>query len=132
MQLGHEHGQKCSKPLAAPKSFTVMHVNGMHNVAVDYCGCNEEAGSQREQLLRRQWYPATSTNPRTCASMRLLEHFHLTQLETKGSTYHYYRGIEHLTDNTGGRKVQVCLHDRVAFRSADGVVRAYRIDTRHS
>ncbi|KAF9500294.1 hypothetical protein BDN71DRAFT_1480284 [Pleurotus eryngii] len=55
--------------------FTVLHVNGVHLVTVDYCDC-EMRVPRRMQLLRAGWYPATIYYPATCAMIELLKHFY--------------------------------------------------------
>lgn len=60
------------------------------------------AGTWAQQLLRCEWYPATDTNPRTCCTFRVLEHYHLQTLQGKIAPYDYYSALEKLTDNLGG------------------------------
>ncbi|KAF9501280.1 hypothetical protein BDN71DRAFT_1479795 [Pleurotus eryngii] len=85
VQLGHGSG-KCSNPMPAPKSFTVLHTNGIHLVAVDY-------------FLRASWYSATVHYPATCATLQLLKHFHGLSLCSKVSAHEYYLNMERMTDN---------------------------------
>jgi hypothetical protein len=107
-------GECCASPQAGNKDFAVIHNNGIHGVALDYCGCRDETivGSRRQQLLRRSWYPATHKEPKTCATFVALETFHIMTLQGKVTTYDYYSGLEKLTDNTGLVKVRV----RIAMR----------------
>ncbi|KAJ7896110.1 hypothetical protein B0H14DRAFT_2198637, partial [Mycena olivaceomarginata] len=39
VQLGHLPGTRCSEPIQLHKSFTVLHINGIHHVMVDACDC---------------------------------------------------------------------------------------------
>ena len=91
---------RCSNPIPCHTDLRILHYNGIHNVAIRYCGC-ERAISKHLQLLRRGFYPATQINPRTCASFRLLEQLHLLANNSKTSTYDIYRTLEKLTENTG-------------------------------
>ncbi|KAJ7736393.1 hypothetical protein B0H14DRAFT_3097541 [Mycena olivaceomarginata] len=108
VQLGHTGFETCDRPLPAHENFTVIHDNGIHFVAVDYCGCAQahEAGTWTQQVLRRSWFPATNVEPQTCATFRALETFHIMTLQGKVTTYDYYSGLEKLTDNTGMEKIQ--------------------------
>jgi len=99
IQLNHMNNP-CSNPERCHKDFRVIHMNGIHDVHVDFCGC-ELAIPKHLQLLRRQLYPSTPYHPRTCATFGLLKSFHLLNLTSKVSAYDYYRAIERLTDNTG-------------------------------
>ena len=92
-------GGKCVRPQPGHKDFTVLHTNGIHYVAVDFCGC-ERRIPNRQQLLRSEWFPATIHAPQTCATFRLLELFHIVTLTGKLSAHEFYRSLEHLTDNT--------------------------------
>lgn len=77
----------------------VLHTNGLHYVAVEFCKC---WGLQRRtQLLRLGWWPATPFDPQTCATFAVLRHFHLLNLQGKLPAYDFYRALELRTDNTG-------------------------------
>ncbi|KAJ7683625.1 hypothetical protein B0H14DRAFT_3535080 [Mycena olivaceomarginata] len=108
VQLGHHIGEACPRPITGHKNFTVIHTNGIHDVAVDFCGCRDEifVGSRRQQLLHWSWYPATHREPQTCSTLVALEMFHIMMLQGKVTTYDYYSGLEKLTDNTGLTKVR--------------------------
>lgn len=90
----------CKNPITGHQEFVVLHSNGIHKVAVDYCGCERQITFHR-QLLRHGWYPGSQLFPRTCATFRLLERFHLLSLCSKLSVYDFYRTLEKLTSNTG-------------------------------
>jgi hypothetical protein len=82
--------------------FVVLHDNGIHQVKVDFCGC--EKGDREEeyiQLLRAGWYPATDERPQTAATLLILDKFHLQTLQAKTTAYDFYTVLERLTDNTG-------------------------------
>ncbi|KAG8216255.1 hypothetical protein J3R82DRAFT_8298 [Butyriboletus roseoflavus] len=52
VQLGHPASQSCIRPLPAGTNddFVVINTNGVHEVGLDFCGC-ETAQSQMKQLL---------------------------------------------------------------------------------
>ncbi|RDB23287.1 hypothetical protein Hypma_009705 [Hypsizygus marmoreus] len=98
IQLNHVSMQ-CPTPIRCHQGFRVLHTNGIHDVALDYCGCRSVP--PHIQLLRRGFYPASQRTVKTCASFDLLRLLHLLALTTKGSTYDFYRTLEKLSNNTG-------------------------------
>lgn len=111
VQLGHPAGERCMVPYPAPSDFTVIHVNGLHRVNVDYCKCMRlsVAGvTLRQQLMRRQWYPATHINPQTVCTLQVIKHYTMQTLQGKIAAYDYYAALEKLTDNVGLVVVKVC------------------------
>ncbi|KAJ7851559.1 hypothetical protein B0H13DRAFT_2360051 [Mycena leptocephala] len=80
----------------------VVHENGIHNVNVDFCGCDSALRADHYiQLLRAGWYPATDDKPQTAATFGVLDRFHLHTLQAKTTAYDFYAVLEKLTDNTG-------------------------------
>ncbi|KAJ7711573.1 hypothetical protein B0H16DRAFT_1216619, partial [Mycena metata] len=61
VQLGHSGYATCRAPFPGYQDFTVVDSNGLHPVAVDFCGCSNRfaAGEHRQQLIRMSWYPST-------------------------------------------------------------------------
>jgi len=108
-QLGHPAGVKCCNPtLAFDDDFILMDINGVHSVALNFCNCETaQPHDIQVQLLRMRWYPATTTNPQTAATLRLLDHFQMYTFESKGSAFEYYQSLTRLTDNTGTRQPKV-------------------------
>ncbi|KAG1793209.1 uncharacterized protein HD556DRAFT_1432380 [Suillus plorans] len=103
VQLGHPAGEYCLLPQKAVNDdFTLIDSNGIHEIGLDFCGC-ETAERHTKQLLRATWFPATSTNPRTAATFRILEQYHLLSFESKVSGYEFYHSLVRMTDNTGLR-----------------------------
>jgi hypothetical protein len=65
IQLGHRAGDLCANPNpASGDDFVVVDTNGVHQVGLDYCNC-EQAEEHGIQLLRARWYPATTTAPKS-------------------------------------------------------------------
>ncbi|KAG1864793.1 hypothetical protein F4604DRAFT_1882005 [Suillus subluteus] len=101
VQLGHFAGDSCLLPKRAfNDEFTLIDTNGIHNIGLDFCGC-ATAQTHTKQLLRAAWFQATTADPRTAATFRILEQYHLLSFESKASGYEFYRSIARLTDNTG-------------------------------
>ncbi|KAJ8473447.1 hypothetical protein ONZ45_g16298 [Pleurotus djamor] len=100
VQLGHSPNVPCPHPSSFP-DFVVIHVNGLHVVHVDFCSCEKAPlnGLPRQQLLRRNWFPATTTQPQTCASLGVLKHFSMVTLQGKITMYDYHSALEKLSNN---------------------------------
>lgn len=78
----------------------VLDINGVHNITLHFCEC-QTAQSRTTQLLRMRWFPATTLDPKTTATFRLLHHFHVLSFESKASTFEYWQTLARLTNNTG-------------------------------
>lgn len=99
LQLGHAIGDLCCNPKCAfGDDFVVMDTTGIHDVALDFCGC-ESAQSHIKQLLRARLFPATVVDLKTAATFRVLEKYQLLSFKSKASTYEYYQCLVRLTDN---------------------------------
>ena len=110
IQLGHPVGERCINPKhASSDDFVLLDTHGIHEIGLNYCGC-EAAQPQHIQLLCNCWFGATITNPKTAATMRLLEHFHYLNFESKASAFEFYRALMRETDNTGLLKPKVSFH----------------------
>ncbi|KAF9036137.1 hypothetical protein BJ165DRAFT_1417138 [Panaeolus papilionaceus] len=116
IQLNHT-SMHCPVPIKCHENMVVLHTNGLHEVAFEYCGCGR-GEPQHVQLLRRQFYPASQLTIQTCAMFELLDLLHKLSLTTKASMYDFYRGLEKLTDNTGlqARKHQYRALYRMAIQ----------------
>ncbi|KAF7349568.1 CxC2 domain-containing protein [Mycena sanguinolenta] len=103
VQLGHRPYERCSAPEPARSGFITIHTNGIHEMLVDFCGCERsaDAGPPEIQLLHAGWFPATHERPQTCATISVLEKFHQDTLQSKMTMYDFYGVLEKLTDNTG-------------------------------
>ncbi|KAE9390037.1 hypothetical protein BT96DRAFT_959877 [Gymnopus androsaceus JB14] len=75
-QLGHTPGKACLFPKNAHVDFTVIHTNGIHNVAARFCGCQGPSHINVVQLLQACWFPSTPSDPHTCTTFPCLCLFH--------------------------------------------------------
>jgi hypothetical protein len=70
----------------------VIDSNGIHEVALDYCGC---------EGAKSALYPVTSMNPKSAATFRAMKFFHILSFESKCSGYEFYKTLARYTDNVG-------------------------------
>ncbi|KAJ7066666.1 hypothetical protein C8F01DRAFT_1208764 [Mycena amicta] len=99
IQFGHG-GSRCVRPIPGHEGFIVLEHNGVHEVAVDFCGC-EQREDEFKQLLRGRWFPATTGRPQTCATFQCLESFHALSLQAKTTAHDFYTGLELRTNGFG-------------------------------
>ncbi|OBZ74523.1 hypothetical protein A0H81_05787 [Grifola frondosa] len=86
VQLGHPPGERCLNPAHAfADDFVLLDSNGIHEIGLDF---------------------STSDQPKTAATFRLLETFHLLSVQTKISGFEFYSALARRTDNTGVEPVK--------------------------
>lgn len=82
-----------------PLNTTIIDHNGLHQVHIRYCKCERAPlGDKRVQLLRAGLYPATVTDPATCAMFGVLEEYHLLNLTGGLNVYDFVGALERSTD----------------------------------
>jgi hypothetical protein len=100
--LGH-NGDPC--PIAGDtiKDFTIIDINGIRCIDIQFCGCYGTAGGShnRTQLLRAGLFPSTHLRPITAFTFDVLDTFHLLTLQGKTNAYDFYLTLAHKSDNTG-------------------------------
>ncbi|KAJ3503018.1 hypothetical protein NMY22_g18393 [Coprinellus aureogranulatus] len=102
IQLGHPTGEECrNKQPAKGDDFVILDLDAVHEVGVDFCGCGKTDMDHVAQLIDRRLFPATTLQPKTAATFRLLEFFEILQYESKISPFEVFTTISRLTDNTG-------------------------------
>ncbi|KAJ7604088.1 hypothetical protein FB45DRAFT_983874 [Roridomyces roridus] len=114
VQLGHPPGVVCPFKTTADVDFILYDLSGVHEIAVDFCGCrttpDKETGElhplhRRQQLLRACWWPATVRRPNTCATFAVLRFFLVLNCLGKVSAYDFLRALERCTNNNGLEKI---------------------------
>jgi hypothetical protein len=106
IQLNHPPGSICQWRTASHKDFVVLHMNSIHSVNIDFCGCSP-AVSNKQQLLHTSWWPAMPLELQMCARFALLNQLHLLSLQGKTSAFDFYRSLEYITENHGLWKLPV-------------------------
>ena len=87
VQLNHS-GAYCENAIDCHSAMLIIHTNGIHQVAIKYCGCSKSI-PHHHQLLRWGLYPASQLSVKTCASFQVLDLLHKLALATKSSTYNF-------------------------------------------
>lgn len=100
-QLGHGHLQSPCYSTGAALDITVLDGSGIHKVKVRFCECQESSfASKRVQLLRAGWYPASLTDPESCATFRVLEEFHMLHVTGALNAHEFIQALERRTDSS--------------------------------
>ncbi|KAG5221688.1 CxC2 domain-containing protein [Salix suchowensis] len=84
--------------------FVLIHTNGIHLVAVDFCGCPDKR-EHYDQILDVGWWPSSLLDPQTATTFQLLRLFHSLNLQGCIPATDFYRGLEQLNHGDG----LVCL-----------------------
>ncbi|KAK6992479.1 hypothetical protein R3P38DRAFT_3226100, partial [Favolaschia claudopus] len=100
-QLGHG-GLPCPRPAPAARSMVVMDFPTIHDVKYRYCACDlSDRMNNLQQLLRTGWYPASTVDPATCATLKTLESFRLLNVVGDLTVHDFVRVMEQCTDASG-------------------------------
>ncbi|KAJ7713592.1 hypothetical protein B0H14DRAFT_3523331 [Mycena olivaceomarginata] len=99
-QLGHG-GFPCGFPEETVRILTVIEAPTIHQIRVRYCKCaKSDQADNLEQLLQNSWYPATVTDPKTCATFRSLEAYRLYNVVGNLNVRDFVTAMERTTDTT--------------------------------
>ncbi|KAF7292055.1 CxC2 domain-containing protein [Mycena indigotica] len=127
IQVGHPPRQTCDRPIPARHDFVILHHNGIHEVSLDYCGCRRSSDPYFAQLLRAGLFPATTDNPRTCATLCCLDRYHNLTLHGKITGWDFYRCLETQTNAKGIKppdRYQIFLRIAREYRHMQSLKRA--------
>jgi hypothetical protein len=95
--------------------ITVVDRSGVHEIGVSWCSC-PEAPERDMQLMMAGLFPATSRNPKTAFTFRVLEDLHLDNLECKTTPSQFFSRLRRLTNDEFPNTVPV----RSAGKSVNG------------
>jgi hypothetical protein len=111
-QLGHG-GFPCKFPEPTLRTIVVINESGIHKVSYRFCACSLADHSNKLcQLLRNAWFPATNTDPDTCATFSVLDLFQLLNVGGNANVNDFISALERRTDaiaSSGIRRVPVRL-----------------------
>ncbi|KAJ7164597.1 hypothetical protein C8R43DRAFT_1122474 [Mycena crocata] len=97
-QVGHEGGP-CPKPEPLLRTMVVVDTTGIHSVHFHYCACARRLRSNElQQLMRCGWYPASVTDPGTCATFNILDLFRLLNVTGNMNVHDFIQALERRTD----------------------------------
>ncbi|KAJ7040223.1 hypothetical protein C8F04DRAFT_948763 [Mycena alexandri] len=106
-QLGHG-GNTCPRPAPVARTMVVVDCQYIHTIKFRYCGCDKADRAQDlDQLLANGWYPATITDPATCATFGALELYRLLNVVGNINVHDFVGTVERLTDPAQVNKVPV-------------------------
>ncbi|KAF9491422.1 hypothetical protein BDN71DRAFT_1398401 [Pleurotus eryngii] len=101
IQLGHPLGVPCPNPTwAYEKGFTIITSHGIILTILHFCDCGL-ATLCPAQLLQGHLFPATTIDPHTAATFKVLWLFQLLTFGSKVSGFEFYTTLVCLTDNLG-------------------------------
>ncbi|KAK7043444.1 CxC2 domain-containing protein [Favolaschia claudopus] len=96
-QLGHG-GFPCPFP-DIERKMVVMDAPVIHEIRVAFCKCSRsDCADNLEQLMRNAWYPATVTDPGTCATFKTLESYRLYSVVGNINVRDFVTALERMTD----------------------------------
>lgn len=88
--------------------MTVLHTNGIHTLRVSYCGCSVAGQEDNlQQLMRNAWYPASITDPHTCATYRVLETYRRLNVVANTNVRDFVTTLEEMSCPVGTTWVAV-------------------------
>ncbi|KAJ7839301.1 hypothetical protein B0H13DRAFT_1650261 [Mycena leptocephala] len=107
-QLGHQGG-RCVVPDPTIRSMVVLDSTGVHQIKYRRCGCDRsDTSNPVRELLRNAWFPATATDPDTCATFKCLDTFRYLNVVANVNGQDYVAALEHMTNavgSTGMKKI---------------------------
>ncbi|KAJ7025067.1 hypothetical protein C8F04DRAFT_1269674 [Mycena alexandri] len=94
------HGSRpCESPAVNVDTMVIIDTSGIHTVKYQYCGCSvSRQVSKLSLLLRNGWYPATLTDPSTCATFRALDFFRLLNVVGNVNAHDFITALERRTN----------------------------------
>ena len=78
--------------------ITIIDRSGVHEIGVRWCCC-PDAAKRDMQLMAAGLFPATFWNPKTAFTFRVLEEFHLDNLECKTTPSQFSSRLRRLTND---------------------------------
>jgi hypothetical protein len=105
--------------------ITVIDRSGIHEIGVRWCRC-PDAAKRDMQMMAAGLFPATFKNPKTAFTFRVLEEFHLDNLECKTTPSQFISRLRRLTSDEFPNTVPV---GQASISAGSRLTGRYRIDT---
>lgn len=98
--------------------MVVVDTTGVHQIRYRRCGCDRsDTMNPRQELMRNGWFPATATDPDTCATLKMLEAFRLYNVIGALNCHDFVTALERMTSTVGSTgMVKVPVSGAVFFR----------------
>lgn len=104
--------------------ITIIDRSGIHEIGVRWCCC-PNALERDMQLMAAGLFPATFRNPKTAFTFRVLEEFHLDNLECKTTPSQFISRLKRLTNDEFPNTVPV---GQASISADGGLISGYRTD----
>ena len=104
--------------------ITIIDRSGVHEIGVRWCCCLN-APERDMQLMAAGLFPATFRNPRTAFTFRVLEEFHLDNLECKTTPSQFISRLRRLTSDEFPSAVPV---GQASISTDSRLTYRYRVD----
>lgn len=100
----------------------MLDISGVHEVETRFCACTESSRiDDWQQMYRTGWYPATSAQPQTCATLEVLGFYRLLKVVANCSVRDFVSVLEALTNPLGTSPPPPRYKVRFASYSADSL-----------
>ena len=123
-QLGFGNSRPGQKDKDGSPIITIVDRSGVHEIGVRWCCCLN-APERNMQLMMAGLFPATFRNPKTAFTFRVLEEFHLDNLECKTTPSQFFSRLKRLTSDKFPNCVPV---SRTCLSASSRLTRRYRTD----
>ena len=124
VQLGFGSSKPGKRDKDGNPIVTIIDRSGVHEIGIKWCCCLN-APERDMQLMMAGLFPATFRNPKTAFTFRVLEEFHLDNLECKTTPSQFMSRLKRLTNDEFPNVVPVGQ----AFIFMDGILTwRYRTD----
>jgi hypothetical protein len=123
-QLGFGSSKPRQNDKVGDPIITIIDRSGVHEIGVRWCCC-ANAPERDMQLMAAGLFPATFRNPRTAFTFRVLEEFHLDNLECKTTPSQFFSRLRRLTSDEFPNTVRV---GQARISADNRLTGKYRID----
>jgi hypothetical protein len=123
-QLGFGDSRPGQKDKDGNPIITIVDRSGVHEIGVRWCCCLN-APERNMQLMMAGLFPATFRNPKTAFTFRVLEDFHLDNLECKTTPSQFFSRLKRMTSDEFPNRVPV---SQTCLSVGGKLTRGYRTD----